>query len=145
MELRQVQQWWGKNNHLYILIKKVLGFARGKRVITNKRLINEKSVWRAFILVVLKGTLVLVGTFLLLIFDNKGLEVSLFEVISAFGNVGLTINLTLLLSMGSKIVLAIIMLIGRVGPLTFILMLNKNWNQDETEKIDYLEEQLIIG
>ncbi len=134
-----------KTTTLYILIKKVLGFARGKRVITNKRLINEKSVWRAFILVVLSGTLVIVGTFLLLIFDNKSLEVSLFEVISAFGNVGLTINLTLLLSMGSKIVLAIIMLIGRVGPLTFILMFNKNWYQDETEKIDYLEEKIIIG
>ncbi len=134
-----------KTTTFYILIKKVLGFARGKRVITNKRLINEKSVWRAFILVVLSGTLVIVGTFLLLIFDNKSLEVSLFEVISAFGNVGLTINLTLLLSMGSKIVLAIIMLIGRVGPLTFILMFNKNWYQDETEKIDYLEEKIIIG
>ena len=134
-----------KTTTLYVLYKRIVGFATGKPLVVNQRLIEDKSVIRAFLLTIISASLIFLGTFLLLIFDNHSLHQSLFEVVSAFGNVGLTLDLTKNLGASSKIVLSIIMLIGRVGPLTFILMFNHNWYKEDIVKVDYLEEKVIIG
>ncbi|MFA5693469.1 MAG: potassium transporter TrkG [Acholeplasmataceae bacterium] len=134
-----------KTTTLYVLFKRIVGFASGKPLVVNKRLIEEKSVIRAFLLTILSASLIFLGTFLLLISEGSSLHQSLFEAVSAFGNVGLTLNLTQSLGVLSKIVLSIIMLIGRVGPLTFILMFNHNWYKEDIIKVDYLEEKVIIG
>ena len=48
---------------------------------------------------------------------------------SAFGTVGLSLNETPLLSHLSKVILVIVMFIGRIGILTFIQMLEKRNHQ----------------
>jgi len=63
--------------------------------------------------VVVLGTLGVVG------FSGVELSDGLFEATSAFGTVGLSTGITSTLDQGSKVVLILLMLIGRVGPLTF--------------------------
>ena len=65
----------------------------------------------------------------------------LFEVVSAYGTVGLSTGITQILSIGSKILTIFIMYIGRVGPLTIISYLNVS----KIERLRYPEGDISIG
>ena len=69
----------------------------------------------------------------------------LFEVVSAFSTTGLSMGITASLHIGSKLLLCLVMLFGRLGPLTIIGVVNKNWMADYNEPIRYPEENVIIG
>lgn len=64
-------------------------------------------------------TLVLGGAFMLLLLTSFSLESILFEVISAFGTVGLSLGITPELPGAGKAVLIFLMFAGRLGPMTF--------------------------
>ena len=49
------------------------------------------------------------------------------------------------LALGRKVILCLVMLFGRLGPLTVIGVVNKNWMADYNEPIRYPEENVIIG
>jgi trk system potassium uptake protein TrkH len=65
-----------------------------------------------------------------------------FEVMSAFGTVGLSTGITPSLTDLSRTLIILTMFIGRVGPLTVILALFKNEKPNSTR---YIEERLMIG
>ena len=69
----------------------------------------------------------------------------LFEQVSAFSTTGLSTGITSSLTNASKILLCISMFIGRVGPLTFMGVMNKQWLYESEEKIKYVEENVMIG
>ncbi|MNI68515.1 Potassium/sodium uptake protein NtpJ [compost metagenome] len=66
----------------------------------------------------------------------------LYEVTSAFGTVGLTMGLTPSLSWMGKVVIIIIMYIGRVGPMTVALALASG---KAKRAIKYPEDKILIG
>lgn len=66
-----------------------------------------------------------------------------FEVISASGTVGLTLGITPYLSVMGKLAIAILMLIGRIGPLTLILAIGQR--NRSTGKFDYPDGRIMIG
>ncbi|MDQ6596588.1 Ktr system potassium transporter B [Bacillus salipaludis] len=81
--------------------------------------------------------------FFLLTFTEKAdMNKILFETISAFGTVGLSEGLTGNLSPLGRLLITLMMFIGRLGPLTmaFALMLNK-----KEGKLKYAEEKILIG
>lgn len=79
----------------------------------------DAGIQRQALTVVLLGVgLVAIGTFIILSRTHFGLDVVLFEAISAFGTVGLSANLTPLLPTSAKIVLMVLMFCGRVGTIT---------------------------
>ncbi|HEQ98374.1 MAG TPA: hypothetical protein ENO22_03420 [candidate division Zixibacteria bacterium] len=65
-----------------------------------------------------------------------------FEVISAFGTVGLSLGTTNQLETGGKIIITILMFLGRVGLLTLVFSLAGPSRHREAV---YLEEQIMIG
>ena len=69
----------------------------------------------------------------------------LFEQVSAFSTTGLSMGITTKLSTASKLVLCLSMFIGRVGPLTFMGMMNKHWLSETNENVRYVEENVMIG
>ena len=82
--------------------------------------------------------------FLMSIFDSKmGFLPLLFELVSAFGTVGLSMGLTAKLSVITKIILIITMYIGRVGPLTILYAISRKRKQEG--KYKYSEETILIG
>lgn len=89
-------------------------------VVHGDRSIQPRTVFKA-VGVVLKGILiVLAGTAVIIIAENSAgkfpsMESVIFETISAFGTVGLSVGITASLEPISKIVLILIMFIGRVG------------------------------
>jgi len=67
--------------------------------------------------VVIGATMLLVST------SSLPRDLLMFEVISALGTVGLSINLTPLLPVASQLVIILLMLVGRVGPITLFAAL----------------------
>ena len=68
-----------------------------------------------------------------------------FEVFSAFGTVGLSANVTTTLSVGSKIVIIILMFFGRLGPITMFQVFQQNMDKEESKHFKYIEADVIIG
>ena len=76
--------------------------------------------------------------------DAVSFQRIMYEAASALGTVGLTADLTTRLHTGSKIVLMILMYIGRVGPMTIALLFAERVRLKE--KLRSLpSERIIIG
>ena len=69
----------------------------------------------------------------------------IYEVFSAFGTVGVSAGVTPHLSVGSKIIIIILMFIGRLGPITFIQLTGTKMSFDNQGKYRYVEEDFLIG
>jgi len=66
----------------------------------------------------------------------------LFESISAFGTVGLSMNLTPKLNDVQKVAITILMFAGRVGPLTLAFSLSRRALK---KTLTYAEEGIMVG
>jgi trk system potassium uptake protein len=75
---------------------------------------------------------------------SDGLELlpALFEVTSAFGTVGLTLDTIPRLSTFGKLLISLVMFLGRVGPITFIVALAA---RQRTPRYKYPEVEIAIG
>ncbi len=129
----------------FVIFKSITSFASGKEPTVNKRLIPDKTRQKAFILLILAVFIIFLSTMLLLILNAISFEAAFIETISGFANVGLSLNITPTLDVASKIIIALVMFSGRVGPLTLVMIVNKNWYKKGEPNIRYLEEKLIIG
>ncbi|MCR5350757.1 MAG: hypothetical protein K6E20_07195 [Acholeplasmatales bacterium] len=135
-----------KTTTIALIIITIYYYARGKKPKAFNRSINEGALFKAFVLVAVAIGIVLIATFIVAgINPELGLEKILFEVVSAFSTTGLSMGITSQLALGSKVVLCIVMLLGRLGPLTVIGVVNKNWMANYNEPIRYPEENVIIG
>ncbi|MCG6536632.1 MAG: TrkH family potassium uptake protein, partial [Syntrophales bacterium LBB04] len=65
----------------------------------------------------------------------------LFETVSAFGTVGLSMNLTPKLDDFQKLAIIFMMFAGRVGPLTLALSLSRTTKRSLT----FAEEEIMVG
>lgn len=107
------------------------------------RKLSQSTVYRAVAVFLLGITIVVLGVMILSISEvSASFEVILYEVLSAFGTVGLSQGLTPSLSVVGRITLAIIMYLGRVGPLTVMLALA---GRQGKANIKYPEGKLLIG
>ncbi|UJF16334.1 TrkH family potassium uptake protein [Jeotgalibaca sp. MA1X17-3] len=105
------------------------------------RTIKDTAILRALTITIISMSLVFVGTFILMLTEQASFMEILFEVVSAFGTVGLTMGLTPYLSTTGKIVIMMIMFTGRIGSLTIASILAR---KKETF-IRYPKEDVFIG
>ena len=76
------------------------------------------------------------------ILENEyGFDQLLFEVISAFSTAGLSTGITPDLCPAAKLILSVIMFVGRLGPLTIATM----WLSRDASSVRYVEEEVTIG
>ena len=101
---------------LFILLAEVRG--EGVVNVFGKRL--SRAVHRQAIAVVLLSTgVVVASTVFIMILSGLPLSPVLFETVSAFGTVGLSTGITSDLPVAAQAILAILMFLGRLGPITF--------------------------
>jgi trk system potassium uptake protein len=121
----------------------VVAQVRGQENITLFwRTLPRALVSRALSILALASLLVLTSTLALMISDGLDLLPALFEVTSAFGTVGLSVDTTPNLSTFGKLLISIVMFLGRVGPITFIVALAA---RQRTPRYEYPEEEIAIG
>ncbi|TWT13222.1 TrkH family potassium uptake protein [Planomicrobium sp. CPCC 101079] len=89
------------------------------------RSVRIEAVIRSLAVTTISLLLVLVFMFLLMVFETIPFLPLAFEVVSAFGTVGLSMGITADLSSIGEVLLCIVMFIGRIGPLTLFLILLK--------------------
>lgn len=108
-----------------------------------KKRINKDLVYKAFTIVTLSLGIVIGVTMILSITEvGASLEYLIYEVVSAFGTVGLTLGLTPNLTTIGKVMVALTMYCGRVGPMTLFLALT---NRKKNKGIRYPEDKILVG
>lgn len=118
----------------------------GKKPTIFKRKISAQTIIKSFSLFTLSIIYILLATFCISLFDSAlSIKEILFEVVSAFGTVGFSMGITSGLSTVSKIIIILTMFFGRLGPLTIMSSMNKNWLNDDLQSVDYVEEKIIVG
>ncbi|MGI6710714.1 MAG: TrkH family potassium uptake protein [Bacilli bacterium] len=135
-----------KTTTLFVLIATIISYARGKSPKIFSRRISQHSILKAFSLVVFAMLYIMAISFIILLIEKDlGVSETVFEVVSAFSTVGLSLGITNSLSVISKVLICITMLFGRLGPLTVISIWNQNRLRELDEDIKYIEEKIIIG
>lgn len=106
------------------------------------RRIPSETIRQAIGVLVMAVSVVMIGTFLMLRMTAFTLDQSLFEVLSAFGTVGLSTGITGTLPTDAKLVIIALMYIGRLGPMTVAASLAL---RSRTRMIRYPLERPIVG
>ncbi|WHZ32262.1 potassium transporter TrkG [Desemzia incerta] len=100
-------------------------------------------VRRAIVVVATFFAFLMLGVSILMIVENQPFIYLLFEAVSALATVGVSVNLTPELSPISHVVLMCLMFIGRIGPITILLGLNRS-NKRTKDKL-YAKTTILIG
>ncbi len=121
----------------------ILALVRGKdKVELFGREISPDSVRRAFAIIALSLICLGAGIFALSATDgDKGLLNIAFEAFSAFSTVGLSLGITSQLSDAGRVVLVLIMFVGRVGALTLLIAIIR---KSSPKTYAYPEEQVFF-
>ena len=135
-----------KTTTIAIVILMIVTTIRGKEdTVVFGRTLPRAIIRKAVTIVGLALGLIITTTMILSITDPQfPFEAILFESISAFGTVGLSVGITPELSQIGRVVIAFMMFFGRVGPLTVFLALAYN-KKNMQRKVKYPEERVIIG
>lgn len=128
---------------LALLALVVLAQARGQEEASAfGRRVPGQLIQKALAVLSLSALLVLVATLALLVSDGLALLPAVFEITSAFGTAGLSMNVTPGLTTFGKVLVAGVMFLGRVGPITLILALSA---RQKTRGYSYPREDIAIG
>lgn len=128
---------------LALLVLVVVALARGQEEVSAfGRRIPRQLAQKALAVLSLSALLVIAATLAVMISDGLRLLPAIFEVTSAFGTVGLSVDVTPGLSPFAKLVVTGVMFLGRVGPITLILALSA---RQKAKSYVYPQEDIAIG
>ncbi|MDD4099809.1 MAG: TrkH family potassium uptake protein [Candidatus Cloacimonetes bacterium] len=132
-----------KTTTFAVLLLSVSSMLRGRKELSLfNRKISLSNHREATSLITLAALIVFVVIFILLMVEGKAFDKIIFEAISAFGTVGLSMGITARLSIVGKLLITLLMYIGRIGPLTMIYALSLRKVQT---RISFAEEKIAIG
>ena len=153
-----------KTTTIFMVVLAMVSYFTGRRTTSFKRSYSSNMVVRAMSLIFIVLLILIVGyvglnTFGLdpttshLYFETleaQGRQTVLtmdygFELFSAMGTVGLGIGIEPYLSVGSKIVLCLVMFLGRIGPITVLQIFQNNMSKESQVHYDYVEDDFLIG
>jgi potassium uptake TrkH family protein len=125
------------------LMATLKAFVKGKnRVEFNWNTIPARTVRRAFIVFFVSILLIFFTLLILSITEDHNFIDILFEIVSAFGTVGLSRGITPDLSLFGKIMIALVMFAGRIGIFTFAVAMSE---ERYDNSYNYPEINLMVG
>ena len=142
---------------IFVIVLAIISYFRGKVLAPFKRVYSYNMIAKSMSLVYIVVAFLLLAFFGLVAFGAKDAgtlseEVKsnlvgsyLFEVISCFGNVGFQTGLESHLSVGSRLILCLLMLVGHVGPMTFLQLFQNNLDKKAIVHYSFVEEDFLIG
>ncbi len=131
-----------KTTTFFVLLQDARGVFSKRYVGAFRRKIARESIWKAYIITFLSLGVVCTGTVLISILEPEySLIQVLFEMVSAFGTVGLSTGITPDLLDVSKLILIAVMFIGRLGAFTLLSM----WIERPEPNVRYTEENISVG
>lgn len=125
-----------------VMILATLTFLKGREeTVVFERTIKQHTIIRVLAIIVISIIFIFITLFVLSVTENAPFLNILFEVVSAFGTVGLSMGLTSDLSSIGKEVIIVLMFIGRIGPLTLAFSLSR----PKKSNIRYPGEDIFTG
>ncbi|NYE58341.1 MULTISPECIES: TrkH family potassium uptake protein [Carboxydothermus] len=121
------------------VINIILG--RDEILVYNRRLPREQ-IFKAIAIVMISLSLINIVTFILTFTEGHNILMNMFETVSAFGTVGLSMGLTPKLSELGRILIILMMFFGRVGPLTITYALAQ---RRKKALFTLPEEKVMVG
>ena len=132
-----------KTTTMMVIIVSALALFRGNRDVSiYKRKISQDVIRRVLALMATSLFFVMFMIFLLLLIEPFAIEKTIFEAISAFGTVGLSMGITANLTQLGRVIIIVLMYLGRVGPLTLIFAISET---KPKTNYTYTEERVMIG
>ena len=147
---------------LGVIIFMVINYIRGRDDVNifNKK-ISQGAINRAIVVFTISIFILIISTCLLLMTEDLGTRQKLtedltiyfnlsfmdivFEVVSVFSTVGLTLGTTAKLTLVGKLIFIILMIIGRLGPITISIALFKKHKEVKQPKVKYPQGNILIG
>lgn len=131
-----------KTTTFFTMIRGAISAVTNKHCTAFKRKMPSEVIYKAFMLAFLSVVLICFDSFFISILEPQYSFIQiLFEVVSAFGTVGLSTGITPDLSVLSKTIIILTMFIGRLGPLTIATI----WTFKPLSSVTYSEEGITIG
>ena len=131
-----------KTTTIFVLFQGIKSAATNKSEKAFNYSIPKNAFRKAAVVTVLGVTVVLVGSFLMSVFEPQlNLKDIVFEIVSAYATVGDSTGITASLSTLSKLLSMIIMFIGRLGPMTIVTL----WYFSRGERVSYPQGNISIG
>lgn len=131
-----------KTTTFFTMIRGAISAVTNKHCTAFKRKMPSEVIYKAFMLAFLSVVLICFDSFFISILEPQYSFIQiLFEVVSAFGTVGLSTGITPDLSVLSKTIIILTMFIGRLGPLTIATI----WTFKPLSNVTYSEEGITIG
>jgi len=136
-----------------VILATVYRMVTGRRqVVIRKKSIAEHISTKAISIAIISLVVIFIACTLLLLVEsttsrqycgNSYMGSLIFESVSAFGTVGLSVGVTPHLSYLGKIVIILTMYVGRIGPLTLALLIGRKVQPPAV--IRYPEESVMVG
>lgn len=147
---------------LGVIILLVINYIKGREEISVfNREISTAAINRTIVVICISIFIIIVSISLLIISENFNYEKNIdiqqsanidlsvvdivFEVVSAFATVGLTLGITSKLTLVGKLIIILLMIIGRLGPITISIALFKKHNEITQSKVKYPQGNILIG
>ena len=139
-----------KTTTLGVLLIQLVSTLKGRdEAEWQERSIPRNIVMKSFVLFFFASLLCLLSALVLSMTEyspqHSGIEYVLFEVVSAFATVGLTMGLTPHLTLFGKLLIMCLMFIGRVGLYTVMYALLRKELNELGNKFNYPKETVLIG
>lgn len=131
-----------KTSTFFVLFQAIRGMYTKRAPGAFRRNISKQNISKASMIAILSMAVVCVAVFLMCILEPECTFIQLlFEVISAFGTVGLSTGITPDLCWAAKLVIILVMYTGRLGAVMLLTM----WIDHEEPNARYTEELISIG
>jgi Trk-type K+ transport system membrane component len=126
-----------------VVMLSIIAFWRGREhVQVFGRELYPQDIHRAYSIFAVAIMIVFFATMAILEMEAFDATQVLFEVCSAFGTCGMSLGITADLGTPSKIILILLMFIGRVGLLSLLLLPHR---PGKKQKFHYVKERIIVG
>src|SRR5690625_1869340 len=105
----------------------IITYARGgKSIKLFNREVYDDDLMKAVTVTLMAFILICTSLLIISLLEPFTIEEILFEITSAFGTVGLSLGITNKLTTASKLILILLMFIGRVGVISFLFIFKRN-------------------
>ncbi|OMF37293.1 Trk family potassium uptake protein [Paenibacillus sp. FSL H8-0548] len=126
-----------------ILIGAIVAMMRGKDdVVLFRYRIAKQQIHQAIMFTMIAFSIICAGTMILSITETGSFLAILFEATSAYCTVGMSAGLTSHISEAGKIIIIVLMFVGRLGPVTLAFALN---TRSKKELYRFPEGKITIG
>ncbi|AGW86320.1 Ktr system potassium uptake protein B [Blattabacterium sp. (Nauphoeta cinerea)] len=136
-----------KTSTFALALMNIISLSIGKnRLEIQRREISAESIRLSFSIIMLSIIVIYISILIIIFLDpEKNILFISFEVVSAFSTAGLSLGITSNLSNGSKLILILLMLLGRIGVLNVMIGLLRKNKIDSHHYYRYPKGNILIN